>query len=144
MDKIYTRKRIRFPSVKILDFSNGRRNNLKKKLAFNIICVLIIAIMTFITVINSISPIMDRVCEDAAKTKATIISNNMATEVMKKYTYDDFIKIYRDVNGNVTMLQSNIITINEVTSDIAVKIQEKFLTDDENQVDIKFRELYRD
>lgn len=139
MDKIYTRKKIRLPSVKILGFSNGRRNDPKKKLVFNIICVLAIAITTLFTVINSISPIIDRVCEDAAKTKATIVSNNMATEVMKKYTYDDFIKIYRDTNGNVTMLQSNIITINEVTSDVAVKIQEKFLNDDENEMDIKFR-----
>lgn len=98
MDKIYTRKRFRIPSVKIFGFTNGRRNEPKRKLAFNIILVLMIAIITFFTVIKSISPIIDRVCEDAAKTKATIISNNMATEVMKRYTYDDFIKIYRDTN----------------------------------------------
>lgn len=98
MDKIYTRKKIRLPSVKILGFTNGRRNEPKRKLATNMIVILIVAMITLFTVIKSISPIIDRVCEDAAKTKATIISNNMATEVMKKYTYDDFIKIYRDAN----------------------------------------------
>lgn len=41
------------------------------------------------------------------------------------------------------MIQSNVITINEVTSDVAVRVQERLIADDENTVDIKFRKLYR-
>lgn len=137
MDKIYTRKRLRLPWVRYVGFTNNRRNDKKRKLTFQIICILIIAIITLITVINSIEPILDQICKDAAKAKATIISNNMATEVMKRYSYEDFIKIHRGVNGNVSMLQSDIVTINEVTSDVAVKIQEALISDDESITDIK-------
>ena len=121
--------------------SGGR--GVKEKLRFSLILILAISLITFFTVINSISPIIDRVCKDAAKAKATIVSNNMATEVMKKYTYSDMVNIYKDEKGNVTMLQSNIITINEITSDVAVKIQEELVRDDENSATIKFRKFYR-
>ena len=121
--------------------SGGR--GVKEKLRFSLILILAISLITFFTVINSISPIIDRVCKDAAKAKATIVSNNMATEVMKKYTYSDMVNIYKDERGNVTMLQSNIITINEITSDVAVKIQEELVRDDENSATIKFRKFYR-
>ena len=36
------------------------------------------------------------------------------------------------------MLQSNIITINQITSDVAVKIQEKLIQDDESTMTLKF------
>ncbi len=62
---------------------------------------------------------------------------------MKNYTYDDFVKIYKDEKGNITMLQSNAITINEITSDVAAKIQKELINDDENIADIKLRKLNR-
>ena len=108
------------------------------------IIILIIAIITLIVVIQSITPIIDEICKDAAKAKATIISNNKATEVMRNYTYDDLIKMYKDSNGNVTMLQSNIVTINEITSSVAVMIQEELTADNEITDKIKFREYYWD
>ena len=99
--------------------------------------------MTLGIEINAISPILDRVCSDAAKAKATLIANNEATKVMKNYTYDDFVKIYKDNNGNITMLQSNIITINEVTSDVAARIQNELINDNESITEVKFRKLNR-
>lgn len=93
--------------------------------------------------IKAISPILDKVCSDAAKAKATIISNNEATKVMKNYTYDDFVKIYKDANGNITMLQSNIITINEITSDVAARIQNELINDNESIIEVKFRKFNR-
>ena len=137
MDKIYTRRRLKLPSIKYVGFSKNGRNKPKKRLLFQLICILTIAILTLIMVIKSINPILDQICKDSAKAKATIISNNMATEVMKRYDYEDFVKIYRNTNGTVSMLQSNIITINEVTSDVAVKIQEALMSDDESITDIK-------
>lgn len=93
--------------------------------------------------IKAISPILDKVCSDAAKSKATLIANNEATKVMKNYTYDDFVKIYKDSNGNITMLQSNVITINEITSDVAAKIQNELVNDNETITKIRFRKLNR-
>ena len=142
MDKIYTRKRIRLPSIKYLGFSNNKQYK-KQRRKVEITSVLVIAVITLSLLIKSISPIIDRVCEDAARAKATKVSNDMATEVMKRYTYDDLVNIYKDSNGNITMIQSNIITINEITSDIAAKIQDELINNDENSVNVKFRKLYR-
>lgn len=94
-------------------------------------------------VFKAIVPIMDAVCKDAAKAKATMVSNDVATDVMKKYTYDDFVSIYKDNQGNVTMLQSNVVTINEITSSVAMKIQSNLLEDDESKVNVKLRKFYR-
>ncbi len=138
MDKIYSRKRIKLPYIR----KNGK-TILKNKLAFDIIVILIIAVVTLAFTIKSITPIIDRVCADAARIKATIASNNMATEVMKNYQYDDFVKIYKDENGNITMLQSNIITINEVTSSVAVRIQEELINSEESIIHVKLRQFFR-
>lgn len=105
------------------------------------IIILLIALFTFGMEIRAISPIIDKVCSDAAKSKATQITNEKSTEVMKNYSYDDFVKVYRDSEGNVKMLQSNIITINEITSDIAAKIQKEILDDNKNVMVVKFRKF---
>lgn len=142
MDKIYTRKRIKLPKIRYVGFNLGK-NRAKKRLVFNMAVILGIAIVTLFLIINSISPIIDKVCADAAKAKATIVTNNMTTEVMKNYTYDDIVNIYKDSQGNISMIQSNIITINEITSDIALKVQEELKANDENTINVKFRKLYR-
>lgn len=116
---------------------------LKKKIVIEIIFIILIAIITLSVVLKSIIPIINKICEDVAKVKATIVSNNVATEVMKQYTYDDFVKIYKDGQGNVTMLQSNIVTINAITSDVAVKIQNELIKNDESMGNIRLRKYYR-
>lgn len=142
MDKIYSRKKIRLPSVRYIGLPNGKMD-FKKKILSNVIIILIIAIITLGMEIKAISPIIDKVCQDTAKSKATLVSNNKATEVMKNYTYDDFVNIYKDSKGNITMIQSNIITINEITSDVAAKIQEELIDDSKNNMSVKLRKFVR-
>ena len=119
--KIYSRPRIRIPK---LFFSNNGDKNLKRKQKIaKIFIIMVIAFSTVKIVLDSISPIFDALCEDKAKSIATIISNNEATNVMKDHTYDELFTIEKDNDGNITMIKSNIIPINEIISDVAVKIQ---------------------
>ncbi len=136
MDKIYSRKRIRIPKIRIAKFPKGKRS-FKNKFAQDTVLVLMIAIITLFLVIKAITPILDKSCEYAAKARATEVSNSKTTEVMRNYTYDDLIKIYKDSNGNITMLQSNIATINEITSSVAEKIQQGLIDEDESTVEMK-------
>ena len=119
--KIYSRPRIRLPKI---FFSSGGDTNLKRtqKIA-KIFIIMVIAFSTVKIVLDAISPIFDALCEDRAKSIATIISNNEATNVMKDHTYDELFTIEKDNDGNITMIKSNIIPINEIISDVAVKIQ---------------------
>ena len=102
MHKIYTRHRIRIPKIKI-----NTENRLPK------------------TILNAITPIFNTLCEERAKSIATIISNEEATNVMREHTYEDLFTIEKDSNGNITMIKSNVFTINEIISDVANNIQEQ-------------------
>ena len=140
MDKIYSRKRIRLPKLYISRFS-CKQVDIRQKIAFKTIFTLIIAIFVMVTVINGINPILDKLCLDVSKNKATSISNKKTTEVMANYSYDDIITIYRDSGNNITMIKSNVNIINDITSKVATKIQEELERDGTSTTNIKFGSL---
>lgn len=123
MYKIYSRPRIRFPK-----FLQNRGDNTKKisKKVITILIILIIAFSTVGYVLKAVSPIFDTLCESKAKSIATNISNEQALNVMKDYTYDDMFIVEKDANDNITMIKSNITNMNEITSKIALNIQNGF------------------
>ncbi len=130
MHKIYTRPRIRIPKIIMGKENNPKKEKNRKRLT--IICILIIAFSTVKLVLDAVLPIFDTLCENRAKSIATVISNEEATNVMKQHTYDDLFTFEKDKNGNITMIKSNVISINEIISDVALKIQ--------NQIDTRGRE----
>lgn len=126
MDKIYSRRRMCFPKLEMIGYQGKAPIQKKQKLKIvKIIGILLIAMLTAKFVIQSISPMLDKQCMNMAKSIATKVSNEQATAVMAKYKYDDLCSITKDTNGNITMISANIIPINEIISDIAVKIQEE-------------------
>lgn len=120
MDKIYSRKRIHIPNVVYSKFNNSYE---PKNKILKMVLIVFIAVMFANIIIKAINPIINTLCEDKAKSIATIISNEKATEVMANYEYEDLMTIYRDSNDNITMIKANIIPINKIISDVAVKIQ---------------------
>ena len=74
---------------------------------------------------------------------ATKISNDEATKVMANYDYEDFVKIEKDDEGNIKMISANMITINEVISDIPIRIQEDLEKDENNTFTLKLRKYIR-
>ena len=138
MEKIYSRKRIQIPRVHFNRIPNGKIDIRKKKM-LKASLILIIAILVMFFIVKSINPIINKLCLDESKKMATLISNQQATNVMSRYSYDDIVTIYRDSNDNITMLKSNIITINEITSDVAITIQEEFEKNRESEIYVKIR-----
>lgn len=128
MTKIYSRPRIRIPKLKLnriskSNFSKNEFYNDKKKRIRRIILIFIIAFSTAKLVLDAVLPIFDNICESKAKSIATMISNEQATIIMKEHTYDELFKIERDKDENITMINANIIAINEIISDLAKNIQ---------------------
>ena len=119
--KIYSRPRIKIPPI----FSNniGDKNLKRKQKIVKIFIIMVIAFSTVKIVLDAILPIFDTLCKDKAKSIATIIANEEATNVMKEHTYDEIFTLEKEKDGNITMIKSNIIAINEIISDVAVKIQ---------------------
>lgn len=130
MDKIYTRHRIRIPKI------NSNKNKFFTKKTFTICFIIILITIIFSFIVKAIYPVFYNLCEDKAKSIATIISNEQATVVMKNYSYDNLFEIQKDKNDNITMIKSNIFIINQITSDIALKIQEKINEREKENIEI--------
>jgi len=135
MDKIYSRKRIKIPKLQVLYSQKSSNKNIGK--LTKILTVLIIAFLFVHIVIDSIYPLFDTLCEKEAESIATLISNEQATNVMKNYTYNDIIKIEKDNENNIKMISANMITINEIISDVAIKIQEELNKQDRTTMGIR-------
>ena len=133
MSKIYSRPRIRLPKFLVTSFV--RKNNEKNDKKIKILFIIIIAIITVKISLDAVLPIFETLCEDKAKSIATIVTNEQATIVMKEHKYEDMFNIEKDNNGNITMVKSNINSINEIISDVAVKIQNEI--DNRGNDDVK-------
>ncbi len=159
MSKIYSRPRIKIPifrntrtSIKdIKKLKNKAKNenrkfnngiNIKKEKVIKLVIIVILAILTAKYIINSVYPIFDSLCETKAKSIATIISNKEATNVMNEHTYDEIYTVEKDSNGNVTMVKSNMIAINEIISDVTIKIQEDMDKESRENIEIAIRKFY--
>lgn len=141
MDKIYSRPRIRIPKIIV---NTGKKPNYTKiKKMIPIVFIFVIAFSVVKVVLDAVYPIFDTLCESRAKSIATMISNEQATKVMKNYSYDDMFIIEKDSNQNITMIRSNVITINEIISDVANKIQEEIDKRGRENIEIALRKLYR-
>lgn len=141
MYKIYSRPRIRIP--KIIIPSRKRMQNEKARKITTIVIILVIAFSTVKLILDAVLPIFDTLCENRAKSIATIVSNEQATNVMKEHSYDEIFSLEKDNNGNITMIKSNVIPINEIISDVANKIQEEINNKGRDNIEIAIRKLYR-
>lgn len=103
--------------------NNPNSKNVKKSL--KLIIILLIAIATAKYIIDTATPIFETLCINKSKSMATIISNTETMNVMKSHSYDELFTIEKDADGNVTMIKSNMVSINEITSEIATNIQKK-------------------
>lgn len=126
MHKIYSRFRIRLPRIKFYHQKIvGTVSNKTKMKITKIFIIMVIAFSTVKLILDAVLPIFDSLCKDKAKAIATIVANEQATEVMKQHTYDELFTIEKDNNGNIVMIKSNVVPINEIISDIPNKIQQR-------------------
>lgn len=141
MSKIYSRPRIRIPKIFLSNVSD--KNFRKKQKMTKIFIIIVIAFSTAKIVLDAILPIFDTLCKDRAKSIATIISNEQATLVMKEHAYDELFTLEKDNDGNIIMIKSNVGPINEITSDVAIKIQNEINKKGRDDIEIAIRKFYR-
>lgn len=120
MDKIYSRPRIKLPKIK----TTKRENKQIKKMYFTIL-MLTISLLTGYKVLKSIDPIFDGLCIAKAKSISTDITNRKSTDVLAKYDYKDSVEMIKTEDGKNSVLKTDIVTINEIVSEIALQIQKE-------------------
>ena len=134
-EKIFSRTSIRLP--RIFPKQNNPQKNKKRKRLMQVIAIFLIAFTFAYFVVQAIEPIMEEQCKNMAKSIATKVCNREATEVMKKYTYEDLLIITKDESGNIKMVGTNVVTVNEIISDIPVHIQEALEKSENNSFSIR-------
>ena len=130
--KIYSR-----PRLNINFFNNPKNNNRiirKIRKTTPIFIMIIVAIFICFSVWNYINPIFETLCEDSAKSVATIITNEETTNIIKKYNYDSFFTVEKDNNGKIQIINANVLKLNQITSDIAINIQKRLDENKKNNV----------
>lgn len=140
MDKIYSRKRIKLPKFNFNNKTFGEFNS-KNTRKIKIVVIAFIAIFIAGVIIKAIEPVINKQSIVVAKSIATKISNEQATVVMANYKYQDLCSIEKDENGNIKMIKSNIIPVNEIISDVAVRIQNELNKTQDGEVFIRLGTL---
>lgn len=151
IDKIYSRRRF------VLGNFGGERGGKcrKSKIPSNynkykiykfrksvvLIAVIIIAFVALRTAFRRIDPMFEALCEERLKYKATIITNQQSTVVMEKYKYEELYTVERDETGNVTVIRANVLSINNMISDLTESIQNEFEKMEKSKIYIPFGSL---
>ncbi len=129
-EKIYSRKRF-------LLNSNGKNS----KKIIKIFILILIIILVFKTLDHYIEPIFSTMCEEKIKTEAIIITNQQSTIIMNKYQYDELYTIEKDEKGNILMIKSNAVPINNLISELTENIQHEFENIDKAKIKIRLGSL---
>ena len=111
MSKIYSRKRF---IIK------------RKKKIIKITLTLVIAVIIYKITIGYVGPVFETLCEEKVRIISTIISNQESTKIMNKYQYEELYTIEKDEVGDVTIIKSNVVPINNMISDLTEAIQNRF------------------
>lgn len=141
ISKIYSRTRWDLSNKKRIRINSNHKkrpiiykNSEKIKKVVPVITILLIAFFTFFSVWSFINPIFETLCEDKAKSVATIITNEETTKIITKYNYDSFFTVEKDEQGNIQMITANVLKVNQVTSDIALEIQMALNDNEKNKI----------
>ncbi len=144
--RIYSRKRLRLNILRNnrnTNFRNNRKFNKihsfnirKHKKIISIIIIVIVLLLFFNTILRAVTPIFESLAKDAAKSISTEVTNEETSKIMGKYNYDNFFNIEKDANGKIQMISANVLKINQITSDIALNIQNSLRNDNEKNISI--------
>ena len=121
-----------------------KSNDAKRKLRKKIIKLIIIAALIMLIiqlVFYYFEPIFEAMCEEKVKSLATIITNQQSTLVMNKYQYEELYTIEKDSNGNIVIIKSNVVPINNLISELTENIQNEFEKIENPTIDIPLGNL---
>ena len=104
----------------------GRGKNKSKIQIIKLIIVLIIVLALVQLIFRYMEPVFEEMCNEKIKTLAILITNQQSTIVMNKYQYDELYTVEKDTDGNIVIIRSNVVPINNLISDLTENIQREF------------------
>ena len=116
MSKIYSRKR----------FIIKPKTFIIKRKSLKILLIILFGTVIYNFILSYISPVFETLCEEKVRSVATIISNQESTKAINKYQYEELYTIEKDSAGNIVIIKSNVVPINNMISDLTEGIQNRF------------------
>lgn len=139
MDKIYSRPRIKLPKIKI---DPKRNNNIQKKKLRILLIIILIGLIGLKMLFDYINPMFESLCYLRAKAIAAQIVNKKTKESIENIDYNDLITIVRDNNGNITMVKANVLSINRISAELTIDIQEGLENERQTLIYIPFGSIF--
>ncbi len=122
-------------------YKHEKEKNKSKIQIIKLIIILIIVLVLVQMIIRYMEPVFEEMCNEKIKTLAILITNQQSTIVMNKYQYDELYTVERDANGNIKIIRSNVVTINNMISDLTENIQKEFEQVGKQKITIPFGSL---
>ncbi len=106
--------------------------------SFIIIAVFVILVILLNILLKKVFyPIYEANCRAKVKSIATKIANDETTNVMEKYGYEDLVRIEKDNNGNIELIDINIFTLNKIVDEITSNVYNAILKYEEDEIFIR-------
>ena len=144
MSKIYSRKRFILKHIykKHDGGKTPKRTFIIKRKYLKITLILMIIVIAYQMILSYIEPVFESLCEQKVKSVATIISNQESTKAMNKYQYEELYTIEKDDAGNIVIIKSNVVPINNMISDLTEGIQNRFNEIENTKIDIPLGNVF--
>jgi len=123
-----------------------RQMHLKKRhiskpfIIISIIIIIIIIILTFMY--NKAVPIIITLCESNAKYIALEVTNKAVSECINDVKYEDLVTLKQDSTGKIIAINSDVIELNKLSTDISTKISYKLSSMETRYVKIPLTSIF--
>ncbi|MBY6917214.1 sporulation protein YunB [Clostridium botulinum] len=112
----------------------------KKRKYIPIIVISIALVIVFNSIVifldNKVMPSLDRVAEMTVRTRVlNIINSNSIKLFADEFNYNEMIKIEKDKDGNITLIQADTVKLNYLASKLSIQCSEEL----QNFEDIKIK-----
>lgn len=102
------------------------RVNNRKIFLIKLILIMVIVMVVFQLMTNLVEETLQSLCEAKVESIAITVSNKAIDEVMDGIEYEDLIKFDKDAEGKIIALKSDVVAMNNISSEIATKIQNMY------------------
>ncbi len=125
-------------------FRAKRRKNKKfnKILILALICLSFTYMTAFVN--NRVKPIVIAMAEVRGKHIAIATMNKVIYERIDEYDvgYTDLVRLQTNAEGNITLMEANVVKINKLKSDIALRVQQEIENIDTSEISIPFGNIF--
>jgi sporulation protein YunB len=118
-----------------------RQMRLSKPFVF-ILIILVIILTILISMYNKALPIITTLCESNAKYIALEITNKAVSECINDVKYEDLVTLKQDSTGKILALNSDVIELNKLSTDISTSISNKLANMEARYVKIPLTSIF--